>query len=605
MRRTTLVLLSLLALAAAASAETVGYANEIPNGNSIPDPNGCETPQSDSFESDLQAAGGWTLDLCLADSDDDGLYNGEELGDPLCSSVAPAGGNPDFTLALYNTAVSHPGKKDDGTCTGPLQGADMASTCCPLDAQFLTLTYSEAVASYPEIIQDGVIPCGLHIVIDVPNVQFEHLLVRGKLTFNEGTDIKVRAKGVLVCGELSAGTSQAPRQSKLTFELYGSKALNWKGSSHNQKVLLLLDRISGEAFVVQGGKLDMHGSDCGETVWTQLSEHAYSGDSIVHLQEQITCEEVGWPGTLWVAVHDFNSAQSEVVTCGAVEPPASTVDDEPGDYAFIRALSNVDEFVDIGKDAFNTIFQQSAYHIIKRECPSCDDSHKEIFYKRKTMLDTFEPYTYMAWQWRDDDNEMGIDFDLYSTLEDALAETNAWQYCNYGKSSKPFGGFKHCGPTENTKGQWVSIPVEGATNHLGATEMAAFYIVDSLDSPYAPSTAFPPPQSPPPLPATPFVKLSTPLVHPHNGQGLMQAQVGRLSRNIVIKGVDGCEVFDDNADPQVGKPKCGHFMFFHTNHGTVCGVEITQMGRHTQTGNRDRGGHIAPLPGGHRHCPHC
>lgn len=122
----------------------------------------------------------------------------------------------------------------------------MASTCCPLDAQFLTLTYSEAVASYPEIIQDGVIPCGLHIVIDVPNVQFEHLLVRGKLTFNEGTDIKVRAKGVLVCGELSAGTSQAPRQSKLTFELYGSKALNWKGSSHNQKVLLLLDRISGE-----------------------------------------------------------------------------------------------------------------------------------------------------------------------------------------------------------------------------------------------------------------------------------------------------------------------------------------------------------------------
>jgi hypothetical protein len=49
----------------------------------------------------------WTRALCLADSDGDGLTNGEELGDPCCV-WAPGGGGGDAT----HTPVSHPGRPD-------------------------------------------------------------------------------------------------------------------------------------------------------------------------------------------------------------------------------------------------------------------------------------------------------------------------------------------------------------------------------------------------------------------------------------------------------------------------------------------------------------
>merc|ERR1712172_123453 len=44
--------------------------------------------------------------------------------------------------------------------------------------------------------------------------------------------------------------------------------------------------------------------------------------------------------------------------------------------------------------------------------------------------------------WSDDYNEMGAnkDFNLYSTYDDALAESNPWEFCNFNKAREDFPG---------------------------------------------------------------------------------------------------------------------------------------------------------------------
>ncbi|KAK6187724.1 hypothetical protein SNE40_005684 [Patella caerulea] len=55
-----------------------------------------------SFGQAFDRAGGeWTVELCKEDSDDDGLTNGEELGDPYCDWSK---GEP-----VYSEAQGHPG----------------------------------------------------------------------------------------------------------------------------------------------------------------------------------------------------------------------------------------------------------------------------------------------------------------------------------------------------------------------------------------------------------------------------------------------------------------------------------------------------------------
>jgi len=92
------------------------YATRIPNGVSVPAPDGsgaiCNGVGHDScygagplnpFGQAFEAASlQWTVELCQADSDGDGLTNGQELGDPCCTWTPGA-------APLQNAALSHPG----------------------------------------------------------------------------------------------------------------------------------------------------------------------------------------------------------------------------------------------------------------------------------------------------------------------------------------------------------------------------------------------------------------------------------------------------------------------------------------------------------------
>jgi len=94
------------------------YRALIPNGFSVPDGDGgtCFAPGHTScygggsrnqFGVDLQQAGfQWTVDLCMKDSDGDGISNGYELGDPCCRWASDSAEPP----ALTDTSqLSHPG----------------------------------------------------------------------------------------------------------------------------------------------------------------------------------------------------------------------------------------------------------------------------------------------------------------------------------------------------------------------------------------------------------------------------------------------------------------------------------------------------------------
>ena len=76
----------------------------------------------------------------------------------------------------------------------------------------------------------------------------------------------------------------------------------------------------------------------------------------------------------------------------------------------------------------------------------------------------FDAYTYMLDYWQSASNVLGSDFKLYSTLEDTLADTNPWTYCNYDFAGLGFP--RDCGPLVYTDMNWNSLSnTNGVVNY--------------------------------------------------------------------------------------------------------------------------------------------
>ena len=134
------------------------------------------------------------------------------------------------------------------------------------------------------------------------------------------------------------------------------------------------------------------------------------------------------------------------------------------------------EVIDIGQLEFNEAFQFSAYHIIRRECPSCgSEDNKVIYYKRLTGGSTFDAYSYMK-VWRSSNNIINSNFALYSSLEDAIYDNNRWQYCNY--DDLKVGAFRDCGKTyESRVGcDWTADVFNGGNNFANCNRPTKFSI---------------------------------------------------------------------------------------------------------------------------------
>jgi len=112
--------------------------------------------------------------------------------------------------------------------------------------------------------------------------------------------------------------------------------------------------------------------------------------------------------------------------------------------------------VNVGESDLNTKFNSNPVRIIKRLCAGCPGTaHKEIFYRRYTETASFSVYSSMLVTWSETDNVLGVDFDIFSTLADAEARTNAWAFCNYGDQGIGFP--RDCGPSGGSGGNWNSL----------------------------------------------------------------------------------------------------------------------------------------------------
>jgi len=127
-------------------------------------------------------------------------------------------------------------------------------------------------------------------------------------------------------------------------------------------------------------------------------------------------------------------------------------------------------------EEFNALFEKSPNQIIRRRCFECVFTHRDIYYRRfdpngvvpadLDILHILKNYWYDI-----PGNQFHIDFELYSTYEDALNNENAWQFCNFNHANVGFP--RDCGPTVRIHNQWNAWEPVGNNHGRGNV---AFYV---------------------------------------------------------------------------------------------------------------------------------
>ena len=114
----------------------------------------------------------------------------------------------------------------------------------------------------------------------------------------------------------------------------------------------------------------------------------------------------------------------------------------------------------MGQNAFKTAYDQSTHQIIKRVCGDCvAPTHKEVYHRRFTDIpDSFDLLDHLMNGQNDasGNSVWNVDFQLYSTYEDAVNDVNRWP-CNNGFNyGAVFDG--ECSPSGvRSRNQWLKF----------------------------------------------------------------------------------------------------------------------------------------------------
>jgi len=144
---------------------------------------------------------------------------------------------------------------------------------------------------------------------------------------------------------------------------------------------------------------------------------------------------------------------------------------DAGDRWELIAGKDAFDFHSMGDGLFNTLYEEAPHKIFYRVCATCVESHQHIYYKRLTGIpDGYDLFNTLKNSWRQTNNVMGTDFNLYSTFQDAINNTNEWQFCNYHQHvGMPY----ECGPTEKVRYQWAKMMWPG-----GKKDVAIYILKD-------------------------------------------------------------------------------------------------------------------------------
>eukprot|EP00808_Paulinella_micropora_P030486 g10498.t1 len=166
-------------------------------------------------------------------------------------------------------------------------------------------------------------------------------------------------------------------------------------------------------------------------------------------------------------IHDYDcDGQSWRVCTGPVDAMATTQGP-----ACLREASVWTVVAKEDENGFNNLFRASPQRILRRTCPNCAQSHQEIFYRRKRQ-DTWNAYQNMwrTWSISGAGNLPHTDFDVYSSLADALADRNPWQFFNGDDSGVGFP--RDSSPSTATADQWNSLTRGGQQVQFSVYQVA-------------------------------------------------------------------------------------------------------------------------------------
>jgi len=109
---------------------------------------------------------------------------------------------------------------------------------------------------------------------------------------------------------------------------------------------------------------------------------------------------------------------------------------------------------------FNAVVSnlQAPYYLIRIGYSGYYSDYFYVVYKRKTSSKGVDMYSLLHTDWFNENmgikNKHRVDFDLYSTLDDAMNNRNPWKYCNFNDSGIGFP--RDCGRNKWRPWQWQS-----------------------------------------------------------------------------------------------------------------------------------------------------
>eukprot|EP00808_Paulinella_micropora_P003087 g64155.t1 len=192
-------------------------------------------------------------------------------------------------------------------------------------------------------------------------------------------------------------------------------------------------------------------SECQAVVAQLASENGKTPGTWIQNGPSGTCGDNGWGAVPLGCSAQTGGSWTAHFKASGVNCPTTTyslVCSGPDGY---HLVAREDE------SGFNSLFQSSPDRIIRRVCPTCVATHREIFYRRR-RFDQWNAYSNMWRTWSitaANANVPNVDFGLYSSLSDALANVNPWQFCN---GDDPGVGFpRDCGPQAASSWQFNSL----------------------------------------------------------------------------------------------------------------------------------------------------
>lgn len=179
-------------------------------------------------------------------------------------------------------------------------------------------------------------------------------------------------------------------------------------------------------------------------------------DLVAHYESMATEEEVAELTTEHI-VNDCSEENTKFANENYYVPGSMPEIADPTEWTLIVGKGKMYS-PPVGETAFRNAIEASPNKIIRRVCKYCDSTHKDIYYKRLTDIPSAEEYDFLA-NFMDDwfstpSNLLGVDFELYSSYEDAIAGVGNWTFCNYDDHGEGFP--RDCGPTGKKSNNWNS-----------------------------------------------------------------------------------------------------------------------------------------------------